>query len=137
MKEAKALKATGGRRVDFSIWLFEQRKRDDRVGRAAFDAFQEHQKGEWPEARTLHDLLDRMKARGVRGAPLKALDQAWWEYIDIVTKDIAQHNLLLEAGAVMERALSKVEHIEEGDRYVIDGAYVERLKKLFAKLKEI
>ncbi|HPJ30735.1 MAG TPA: hypothetical protein PLZ42_05030 [Methanothrix sp.] len=131
------MKAAGGRRVDFSIWLFEQRKRDDRVGRVAFDAFQDRQRGEWPEARTLQDLLDEMKKRGVRGAPLKALDQAWWEYIEIVTRDVAQHHLLLEAGAVMERALSKAEHIEEGDRYLIDGAYVQRLERLLARLKEI
>ncbi len=37
--EARPWEGTGGRRVDFSIWLFEQRNRDDRIGRAAFDAF--------------------------------------------------------------------------------------------------
>jgi hypothetical protein len=131
------VKANGGRRVDFSMWLFEQRKRDDRVGSVAFDAYQQHQKGEWPEAATLQDHLDHMKEGGARGAPLKALDQAWWEYIDVVTKDVAQHYLLQEVGAVMERALLKAEHLEDGDRYVIDGAYVERLKKLMAKLEEI
>lgn len=128
---------TGGRRVDFSIWLFEQRNRDDRIGRAAFDAFQEHQRRVWPEARTLQDRLDLMRERGVRGAPLRALEEAWWEYIDVVTKDVAEHHLLLEAGAVMERALSKAEEVEDGDRYIIDGASAQRLKRLLAKLKEI
>lgn len=128
---------TGGRRVDFSIWLFEQRKRDDRVGRAAFDAFQEHQRGEWPEAETLQDRLDLMRGRGVRGAPLRGLEEAWWEYIDVVTRDVAQKNLLMEMGGVVERALSKAEPAEDGDRYVIDGASVQRLKRLLAKLKEI
>jgi len=129
--------AKGGRRVDFSMWLFEQRKRDDRVGSVAFDAYQEHLNGEWPKIGTLQDYLDHMKESGVRGAPLRALDQAWWEYIDVVTKDIAQHHLLHEVGAVVERALLKAEHLEDGDRYVIDGTYVDRLQKLMAKLKEI
>lgn len=128
---------TGGRRVDFSIWLLEQRKRDDRVGRVAFDAFQEHQKGETAEAENLQDRLDLMRERGVRGAPLKGLEEAWWEYLDVVTRDVAQKNLLVELGAVVERALSKAEPVEEGNRYYIDGAYVELLKRLLAKLKEI
>ncbi|HII07867.1 MAG TPA: hypothetical protein HA349_11315 [Methanotrichaceae archaeon] len=131
------MKAKGGRRVEFSMWLFEQRKRDDRVGSVAFDAYQEHQSGKWPDADTFQDYLDHMLENRVRGAPLKALDQAWWEYIDVVTRDVAQHYLLLEVGAVMERALLKAEHLEDGDRYIIDGAYVERLEKLMAKLKEI
>jgi len=119
------------------MWLFEQRKRDDRVGGVAHDAYQEHQNGKWPEADTLQDYLDHMKERGVRGAPLRALDSAWWEYIDVVTKDVAQHHLLMEVGAVMERALLKSERLEGEDRYVIDGPYVERLEKLMTKLKEI
>lgn len=132
------MKAKGGRRVDFSMWLFEQRKRDDRIGSVAYDAYQEHQNGKWPEAGgPLQDYLDHMKESGVRGAPLKALDQAWWEYIDVVTRDLAQHYLLQEVGAVMERALLKAELLEDGDRYIIDGTYVERLQKLMAKLKEI
>ena len=131
------MKAKGGRRVEFSMWLFEQRKRDDRVGSVAFDAYQEHQSGKWPDADTFQDYLDHMLENRVRGAPLKALDQAWWEFIDVVTRDVAQHYLLLEVGAVMERALLKAEHLEDGDRYIIDGAYVERLEKLMAKLKEI
>jgi len=138
LAEANGLKARGGRRVDYSMWLFEQRKRDDRVGSVAYDAYQEYLNGKWPdEATTLQDYIDHMKEAGVRGAPLKALDQAWWEYIDVVTKDVAQHYLLQEVGAVMERALLKAEHLEDGDRYVIDGSYVERLQKLMAKLKEI
>ena len=131
------MKAKGGRRVDFSMWLFEQRNRDDRVGSVAYDAYQEYQKGEWPETGALQDYLDHVKERGVRGAPLKALDQAWWEYIDVVTKDVAQYHLLWEVGAVMERALLKAEHLEEENRYVIDGTYVERIQKLMAKLGEI
>jgi hypothetical protein len=43
----------------------------------------------------------------------------------------------MEMGGVMERALSKAEAVEDGDRYVIDGASVQRLKRLLAKLKEI
>ncbi len=135
--EAKAVKAKGGRRVEFSMWLFEQRKRDDRVGGVARDAYLEHQNGEWPETGTLQDYLDHMKEKGVRGAPLKALDLAWWEYIDVVTKDVAQHRLLMEVGAVMERALLKAEHLEEENRYVVEAAYVERLQNLMSKLKEI
>jgi hypothetical protein len=135
--EAKAVKAKGGRRVEFWMWLFEQRKRDDRVGGVARDAYQEYQNGEWPETGTLQDYLDHMKEKGVRGAPLKALDQAWWEYIDVVTKDVAQHRLLMEVGAVMERALLKAEHLEEENRYVVEAAYVERLQNLMSKLKEI
>jgi len=134
--EADALRAKGGRRIDFSMWLFEQRKRSDRVGDVAYDAYQEYQNGKWPHAGTLQDYLDHMRERGVRGAPLKALDQAWWEYIEVVTRDISQHHLLQEVGAVMERALSKAEHLKDGDRYVIDGAYVELFQKLMAKLKE-
>lgn len=119
------------------MWLFEQRKRDDRVGGVARDAYLEHQNGEWPETGTLQDYLDHMKEKGVRGAPLKALDLAWWEYIDVVTKDVAQHRLLMEVGAVMERALLKAEHLEEENRYVVEAAYVERLQNLMSKLKEI
>lgn len=131
------MKAKGRRRVEFSMWLFEQRKRDDRIGGVAYDAYQEHQNGEWPKTGTLQDYLDHMKGKGARGAPLKALDQAWWEYLDVVTKDVAQHCILMEVGAVMERALSKAEHLVEENRYVFDGAYVERIQKLMTKLKEI
>jgi hypothetical protein len=137
LKEADRVKAMGGRRVDFSMWLFEQRKRDDRVGRAGSEAYQRYQTGRWPAAGTLQDRLDEMRKGGVRGAPLKGLDEAWWEYIDVVTKDVAEHHILREVGAVAQRALSTAEHIEEGDRYAIDGAYVERLGRLLAKLKEI
>lgn len=137
MREADGLKAMGRRRVDFSMWLFEQRKRDDRVGSAGSEAYQQYQTGRWPGAGTLQDRLDHMKKSGVRGAPLKALEEAWWEYIDVVTKDVAEHHLLQEVGAVAERALSKAENIEEGERYAIDKAYVERLRRLLAKLQEI
>jgi hypothetical protein len=131
------MQAKGGRRVEFSMWLFEQRKRDDRIGDVARDAFQEYQTGEWSETGTLQDYLDHMKKKRVRGAPLKALDQAWWEYLDVVTKDVAQHRILMEVGAVMERALSKAEHLEEENKYVFEGSYVERIQKLMTKLKEI
>ena len=131
------MKAKGGRRVEFSMWLLEQRKRDDRIGDVARDAFQEHQTGEWPETCTLQDYLDHLKEKRVRGAPLKALDQAWWEYLDEVTKDVAQHCILLEVGAVMERALSEAERLEEENRYIVDGARVERIQRLMAKLKEV
>ncbi|KUK43521.1 MAG: Uncharacterized protein XD72_2083 [Methanothrix harundinacea] len=53
-----------------------------------------------------------------------------------MTKDVAQHHLLWEVGVVMERALSKAEHLAEENRYVIDGTYVERIQKMMAKLKE-
>lgn len=131
------MKAKGGRRVEFSMWLFEQRKRDDRIGDVARDAFQEYQTGDWPVTGTLQDYLDHMKEKRVRGAPLKAMDRAWWEYLDVVTKEVAQHCILMEAGAVMLKALSKAEHLEEENRYVFDGAYVERIQKLMTKLKEI
>ena len=131
------MKPKGGRRVEFSMWLFEQRKRDDRIGDLARDAFQEHQTGEWPENGTLQDYLDHMKEKGIRGAPLKALDQAWWEYLDVVTKDVAEHRILMEVGAVMERGLSEAEHLEEENRYVFEGSYAERIQKLMEKLKEI
>jgi hypothetical protein len=135
--EAKGLKATGRRRVDFSMWLFEQRKRDDAVGGAGSEAYQRYQTGRWPGAGTLQDRLDDMRKSGVRGAPLKGLEEAWWEYIDVVTKDVAEHHLLRELAAVAQRALSEAENIEEGERYAIDKAYVERLKRLLAKLREI
>lgn len=137
MREADTMKSRGGRRIDFSMWLFEQRKREDRVGRAGSEAYQMYQTGRWPAGGTLQDRLDQMKNAGVRGAPLKALDEAWWEYIDVVTKDVAEGHLLRELGAVAERALSKAEDIEEGERYAVDRAHVERLRRLLAKLKEI
>ncbi|MGC9515556.1 hypothetical protein [Methanocrinis sp.] len=137
MREVKAMEVRGGRRVGFSMWLFEQRKRDDRIGEVARDAYQGYQSDEWPETGSLQDYLRHLKESGVRGAPLRALDQAWWEYLEVVTKDVAQHCILMEVGAVMEEALSKAEHREEEDRYLFEGAYVERIQKLMAKLKEI
>ncbi len=131
------MKPKGGRRVEFSMWLFEQRKRDDRIGDVARDAFQEYQTGEWPETGALQDYLDHMKEKRIRGAPLRALDQAWWEYLDVVTKDVAEHRILMEVGAVMERALSEAEHLEEENKYIFVGAYAERIQKLMEKLKEI
>ena len=118
------------------MWLFEQRKRDNRIGEVARDAYREYQNDEWPDTGALQDYLHHLKERGVRGAPLRALDQAWWEYLEVVTKDVAQHCILMEVGAVMEEALSKAEHREE-NRYVFEGAYIERIQKLMAKLKEI
>ncbi|UEC42407.1 MAG: hypothetical protein METHAR1v1_570002 [Methanothrix sp.] len=137
MMEVEIMKTKGGRRIDFSMWLFEQRKREDRVGRAGSEAYQMYQTGRWPAAGTLQDRLDQMKNAGVRGAPLKALDDAWWEYIDVVTKDVAEGYLLREVGAVAERALSKAEDIEEGKRYAIERDHIEQLRRLLAKLKDI
>ena len=137
MREVDTMKSRGGRRVDFSMWLFEQRKREDRIGRAGSEAYQMYQMGRWPAAGTLQDRLDQMKDSGVRGAPLKGLDEAWWEYIEVVTKEVAEGHILREVGAVAERALSKAEDIEEGERYAVERAHVERLRRLLAKLKEI
>ena len=119
------------------MWLFEQRKREDRIGRAGSEAYQMYQTGRWPAAGTLQDRLDQMRESGVRGAPLKALEEAWWEYIDVVTRDVAELQILREMGAVAERAISKAEEIEGGERYSIEKGYVERLERLLAKRKEI
>lgn len=61
--------------------------------------------------------MDHMREKGVRGAPLKSLDQAWWEYLEVVTRENSP--------------------APPPPRDIIDGTGVEPLQSLLAKLNEI
>ncbi|MHC1631110.1 MAG: hypothetical protein ACXQT4_02270 [Methanotrichaceae archaeon] len=134
------------RRIDFGVWLFEQRKRDDSVGTLASNAFN-HWRGDWSNNKTMLDCQDCLKklgsgdthleALGSHDAAQDALEQAWWEYVSVLARDKARDVLLREIAATIERGLKDAEDVNGESKYIIDKDCGDLLQKLTQKLKEM
>jgi len=125
------------RRVEFYMWLFEQRGRKDDVGALARDVYEHRDEDVERFSRTMHDYKDYLKKRRAPEAVQKALEQAWWEYVDVLTEEKARREILKEIAAVVDRGLESIEDSEKGVLHVIDNDHVNLLKRLLQRLNEI
>jgi len=125
------------RGISFNIWLFRQKTRDDPVGHLGRDACEEDEKGKWPERGTMQQYLDHLRDEGSDESSMKALEQAWFEYVDIQIRDKAQFMVLEEIAEVIERDLRMATHTLDESGYVIPENRAEILQKLMQKLKRL
>ena len=118
------------------MWLFEQRGRKDAVGDLARDVYEHREEDVERFNRTMHDYKDYLKKRRAPEVFQKALEQAWWEYVDVLVEEKARLEILKEIGAVVDRGLKSVEGSEKERTHVIDNDHVDLLERLLQKLSE-
>jgi len=133
------------RRVSFYIWLLEQRKRNDPIGYLADDVFN-YWRGDWPENCTMQNYKDILGSISIRDTHMKELgghsvskailEKAWWEYVDILPRDLSDRIVMREIVEVIKRASIGVEKLDD-PKYVVDGEYALILQKLIQKLDDI
>lgn len=121
--------------TNFNMWLFDQRKIGGSRGDLALSAYKEYEKGEWPEKGTMQHYIDHLRKNGADDVVLKALEDVWLEYVDNLTKNIAQILLFDEIYAVVVAWLDSTEFVEDSG-YSMDDNTFSLLKRLMQKLNK-
>ncbi len=116
------------------MWLLEQKVRSDNVGYLVHDFYVNQSEVE-PKPKTMQDYKEHLIKRRARKMSLKALEQAWWEYVDVLAEKRARFVLLREIAAVMERGIKNAE-VQEGG-CLIEKDRVDLLQKLIQKLNNL
>ena len=120
--------------TNFNMWLFDQRKRGGSIGDLALSAYKEYEKGEWPEKGTMQHHLDHLRKNGADDLVLKTLEDAWFEYVGSLTRNISQIFLFEEIYEVTREWLDDAKIIDDSG-YLMEESRVALLKRLMQELR--